>query len=301
MSPQKKKAKSKKTETQKGPAAPSKELLLKAALEAAHEAGKILMGHFKKQLFVREKPDEGLVTQIDLKSEKKIIEILCRYTPYFSFVAEETAPDPNEVSPEGNWIIDPLDGTTNYIHGFPFFCVSIGAHVNGKVVAGVIHHPPMGETYYATRGGGAFLLRKIGNKVVKEKLKVSKTMQLRDSLLTTGFTYRKKRWLHTEMEAFERLSTVVRAIRRPGSAALDLAYTARGIFDGFWERGLSSWDVTAGSLIVEEAGGKVSDFKGDAFDVYGKEILASNSRLHGALSAAIAPESCPIIAENDDF
>lgn len=276
------------------PKHPSKELLLKAALEAAQEAGKILMAHFRKQLLVREKPDEGLVTQIDLKSERKIIEVLCRYTPDFSYVAEESAPDPNEISPEGNWIIDPLDGTTNYIHGFPFFCISIGAHVNGKVLVGVIHHPPFNETYYATRGGGAFVMKKVGNKIVKERLKVSKTAQLRDSLLTTGFTYRKKRWLHTEMEAFERLSTVVRAIRRPGSAALDLAYTARGIFDGFWERGLSSWDVTAGSLIVEEAGGKVTTFKGEAFDVYGKEILASNSRLHSALSSSIAPESCPI-------
>jgi myo-inositol-1(or 4)-monophosphatase len=150
----------------------------------------------------------------------------------------------------------------------------------------VIYHPILKDTYVAVRGGGAF--------VNGRPMRVSKTRRLGDSLLTTGFTYRKDSWLRAEMEAFERLSEVARAVRRPGSAALDLAYTARGVFDGFWERRLSPWDVAAGALLVEEAGGKVTDFQGKSFQISAREILASNGTLHKPLLQAVAPKSCPI-------
>jgi myo-inositol-1(or 4)-monophosphatase len=143
----------------------------------------------------------------------------------------------------------------------------------------VIYHPILRETYVALEGRGAF--------VNGQRIRVSKTRKLKDSLLTTGFTYRKTTWLHEEMNAFERLSRVARAVRRPGSAALDLAYTARGVFDGFWERRLSPWDVAAGALLVQEAGGKVTDFQGKPFNILDSEVLASNGLLHPRLRRAI--------------
>jgi len=163
------------------------------------------------------------------------------------------------------------------------FCVSIAAEWDGKIVAGVIEHPILRETYTATLGGGAFLNGK--------PLRVSATASLGDSLLATGFTYRKTELLHTEMVAFEELSSIARAIRRAGSAALDLAYTARGVFDGFWERRLSPWDIAAGLLLVREAGGRVTDFRGNEDILGSAAILASNGRLHdGLLEAVQTPE-----------
>jgi myo-inositol-1(or 4)-monophosphatase len=155
------------------------------------------------------------------------------------------------------------------------FCVSLAAEWAGEVLAGVIYHPVLKDVYVGIKGKGAFLNGK--------KISVSGTEKISDSLLTTGFTYRKDQWLTEEMGAFEDLSKVARAIRRPGSAALDLAYTARGVFDGFWERRLSPWDIAAGALIVQEAGGQVTNFKGDSFKVESTEILASNGKLHGEL------------------
>jgi myo-inositol-1(or 4)-monophosphatase len=231
------------------------------------------MSHFQKKIRIREKKGAGLVTEADLKSELCCVRMLRKARPDFGFLTEEAPPETGRG--EGQWVIDPLDGTTNFVHGFPMFCVSIAAEWSGEVVAGVIYHPVLKETYVATRGGGATLNG--------HSLRVSKTAQLRNSLLTTGFTYRKDQWLRAEMEAFESLSAIARAVRRPGSAALDLAYTARGVFDGFWERRLSPWDVAAGALIVTEAGGKVTDFRGNPFSIHDKELLASNGLLHPQL------------------
>jgi myo-inositol-1(or 4)-monophosphatase len=245
--------------------------------EAAQASGRVLEKYHRTRKFrVGEKKDAGLVTDADLASEAAAMKILRRAHPEFEMLAEESAPDWKKArTHEGRWIMDPLDGTTNFVHGFPMFCVSIAAEWKGKVVAGVIHHPILGDTYIATRGGGARLNGK--------KLRVSATRQARDALLTTGFTYRKDEWLHAEMAAFEHFARVARAVRRPGSAALDLAYTARGVFDGFWEMRLPPWDVAAGSLLVEEAGGKVTDFAGRAFDINKPEILASNGLIHSTL------------------
>jgi myo-inositol-1(or 4)-monophosphatase len=253
--------------------------ILSTAIEAAHAAGAVLSKNFGGRLRISEKENSSsLVTQVDLAAESAALKRLKRGRPDFSILSEESAP--LSTPAQARWIIDPLDGTTNYIHGFPMFCVSIGAEWEGELVAGVIYHPILKETYSATRGGGAFLDRK--------RLRVSKTQSLRNSLLTTGFTYRKDRWLHTEMKAFEHLSAVARAVRRPGSAALDLAYTARGVFDGFWERRLSPWDVAAGVLLVREAGGQVTDFKGQPYSIENRELLASNRKLHPDLLRAVS-------------
>lgn len=267
------------------------EILQKPMLQAASAAGKVLLRYFEKTFEVREKQQAGLVTNADLEAEAAVIRILKKARPDFGFLAEESGQLQSSRSgaTDGRWIIDPLDGTTNFVHGFPMFCVSIAAEWQGKVVAGLIHHPVLDESTWASSKKGTWLLR--GRK--KRRVKVSSTAKLKGSLLTTGFTYRKQD-LHLEMGPFERLSGIARAIRRPGSAALDLAYTARGVFDGFWERNLSPWDVAAGMLLVEEAGGRVSDFSGEAFQISGSEILASNGLLHESIQKTIQPESCPI-------
>ncbi len=258
--------------------------LRKGVIKASWAAGKVLMKHFGKRLKIDEKKNAGLVTNADFEAEEAAFKVLRRFRPDFSFLAEESAPI--AAPAEGRWILDPLDGTTNFIHGFPMFCVSIAAEWQGAVVAGAIFHPVFKETYWAARGMGAW--------VNKKKLAVSTTSVIRDTLLTTGFTTRREEWLHKEMEAFERLSGVVRAIRRPGSAALDLAYTARGVFDGFWERRLAPWDVAAGGLLVLEAGGRVTNFKGEPFQVDHKEILAGGPGIHRTLLQTIAPDLCLI-------
>ncbi len=257
-------------------------------IAAARASGRVLMKYFGSGKFkVSEKDQAGLVTNADLESERACVRLLKKARPDFGFLTEEATTTLHKIDEvPGRWIIDPLDGTTNFVHGFPMFCVSLAAEWEGEIVVGVIYHPVLKDTYSAIRGKGAYLNGK--------KIKVSRTKQLRDSLLSTGFTYRKDEWLHAEMEAFERLSGIARAIRRPGSAALDLAYTARGVFDGFWERRLSPWDVAAGGLIVQEAGGKVTDFKGNPFKIDDKEILASNSALHEELRNTIDPELCKI-------
>lgn len=269
---------------------PNLKQLTKTMVKAAQASGKVLMRYLGKSIEVREKKGAGLVTEADLASERAAMKILRAYRPDFTMLTEESAPQgearKSEVGPHGRWIIDPLDGTTNFVHGFPMFCVSIGAEWDGEIIAGVIYHPVLKDTYCAWKGGGAFLNGK--------RMHVSKTKTLKDTLLSTGFSYRRDTWLHAEMEAFERLSGVARAIRRPGSAALDLAFTARGVFDGFWERRLSSWDVAAGYLLVTEAGGVVTDFQGQPFRIDGDEILACNRELHLPLLNTIAPELCPI-------
>jgi myo-inositol-1(or 4)-monophosphatase len=264
---------------------------LKAALiKSAHAAGRVLLKYYEMPLQVREKIGAGLVTEADLAAEKAVIKILGKARPDFRFLSEEGNPEGSPGTSRGRWIIDPLDGTTNFVHRFPMFCVSVAAEWDGNIVAGVIYHPVLKETYVATLGGGAFVNGK--------RMHVSTRNCLRDSLLTTGFSYRKEEILHAEMTAFERLSLIARAIRRPGSAALDLAYTARGVFEAFWERRLSPWDVAAGALLVSEAGGRVTDFSGNPFRVEKREILASNSLLHEEIRNIIAPELCSLDEED---
>lgn len=255
-----------------------------AAVSAALAAGRVLRKHFGKPISIREKSNASLVTNADVEAEETCIKLLLKKFPDFGILAEES--DPRRSRGEGRWVIDPLDGTTNFVHRFPMFCVSIAAEWEDKVVVGVIYHPILREMVIAVRGRGATLNGK--------KISVSKTRKLAESLLTTGFTYQKKKLLHAEMGAFERLSQIARAVRRPGSAALDMAYTGRGVFDGFWERNLAPWDVAAGSLIVEEAGGKVTDFQGKPFSIHARELVASNGILHNSLIQTLSPEFCPL-------
>jgi myo-inositol-1(or 4)-monophosphatase len=252
---------------------PSLASIQASAVQAAKEAGKVLLKYFGGELNISEKEGAGLVTNADMEAQMTAVSILRKAFPDFGFLTEEAAPEAAQ-SP-GRWIIDPLDGTTNFVHRFPMFCVSIAAEWNHELTVGVIYHPVLDEIYIGTKGHGAT--------VNGTPLKVSQTDKIENSLLTTGFTYRKDQFLKAEMQAFERLSGKARAIRRPGSAALDLAYTARGVFDGFWERRLSPWDIAAGALIVMEAGGKVTDFEGNPFKLDGGELLASNSKLHNEL------------------
>lgn len=254
----------------------------KAAIEAALKAGAILRKNFGGRLDIREKPGAGLVTQIDIAAENAAMKVLRKACPSFETLAEESGSSASlqkGVTSEGRWVIDPLDGTTNFVHAFPMFCVSIAAEIQSELAVGVIYHPILNDLYVAVRGQGST--------VNGRKIQVSKTKSLRNSLLTTGFTYRKDDWLHQEMVAFEKLSAVARAIRRPGSAALDLAYTARGVFDGFWERRLSPWDVAAGTLLVREAGGTVTDLQGGEFSILGDALLASNGQVHGEILDAV--------------
>jgi myo-inositol-1(or 4)-monophosphatase len=270
---------------------PDPKKLLPGLVRAARASGAILRKYYERQsksgLKISEKMGAGLVTNADIESEKSCVRMLRALRPDFAFLTEEGTVKLKDQNPNarGRWIIDPLDGTTNFVHAFPMFCVSLAAEWDGQVIAAVIEHPILRETYTATLGGGAF--------VNGRRMRVSKTSSLENSLLSTGFTYRKNELLHTEMEAFEELSRVARAIRRPGSAALDLAYTARGIFDGFWERRLSPWDIAAGLLLVREAGGKVTDFAENPDVIHSPAVLASNGVLHGPLLRAIGPRALP--------
>lgn len=265
---------------------PSPQFLLKALTQAALAAGKVLSRYHERAFKVSEKDGAGLVTEVDLASEKAAMRILKRARPDFTFLSEEASPEAARAPEGGRWILDPLDGTTNFVHGFPMFCVSIAAEWKGQILAGVVHAPILRDTYAAAKGLGA--------RINGKPMRVSKTKNLKDSLLTTGFTYRKDEWLRREMEAFERLSGTARAIRRPGSAALDLAYVARGVFDGFWERRLSPWDVAAGLILVEEAGGRVSNFRDQDFDIHCREIIATNGKLHSDLLKSVETDFCPI-------
>ena len=251
----------------------SYEYLLAGAVEAALQAGKVIKKHFTGKIQVREKGKLGLVTNADFEAEEVALKVLKKCEPGFGLLTEETnAKGTNFKDQTGIWIVDPLDGTTNFVHRFPMFCVTVAAFVKNDVVVGVTYHPILDELYTAIRGQGAFMNG--------TRMKVSNTAKIKDSLLSTGFTYHQKKALKTEISSFEKISGSARAVRRPGSAALDLAYTARGVFDGFWERHLSPWDVAAGALLVQEAGGKVSDFTGKKFSPYGVEVLASNGKSH---------------------
>lgn len=248
--------------------------LLEGAVDAAHAAGKVIRKHYTRKLQIKEKPgNQGLVTNADMEAEAVALKILKKCEPRFALLTEETnAKGTMGELQKGMWILDPLDGTTNFIHRYPMFCVTIAAQIGSQVEVAVTYHPILDELYTAIRGRGAFKNGK--------KMQVSRVGEISNSLLSTGFAYSKQNVLPTEMSSFERLSMKARAIRRPGSAALDLAYTACGVFDGFWERHLAPWDMAAGSLLVSEAGGKVTDFDGKKFDHHGSDILASNGKLH---------------------
>jgi myo-inositol-1(or 4)-monophosphatase len=207
------------------------------------------------------------VTRVDKNSEKMLIDGLEKLVPDAGFIAEE-----NTKSNKGNvhnWIIDPLDGTTNFIHGLPCFCISIALMENDEVVIGVIYELNQKECFYAWKNGGAFLNDK--------PIQVSTATRLKDSLLATGFPYYDYKWLDEYMNLFKYFMKNTHGVRRLGSAAADLAYVAAGRLEGFYEYSLKAWDVAAGVLIVTEAGGKVSDFEGGNNYIFGQELVCSNA------------------------
>lgn len=255
------------------------EALHAVADRAAEEAGKILLERFGKAR-VEYKGEIDLVTDADRASEKRIIEIIKEAFPEHGIYAEESGErsSPSRV----RWLIDPLDGTTNYAHGLPLFAVSIAVEVDGKIVAGIVYNPAYREKYTAIRGKGAWLNG--------ERLRVSATSELDKSMLVTGFPYhiRSTGPDQNNLDHFINFSMRSRAVRRLGSAALDLAYVARGSLDGFWEAFLNPWDLAAGWLLVEEAGGKVTDLRGRPLTYEARQILATNGKIHDAMLEVLA-------------
>jgi myo-inositol-1(or 4)-monophosphatase len=245
---------------------------LEVAIEAARAAGEVLRGSFGQRHSVRYKGEVDLVTEADESAERTIKEILRDSFPTYGVLAEESGWLAGEGS--GRWIVDPLDGTTNYAHGLPFFAVSIALERANEVVLGVVHDPIREETYVAERGSGASLNG--------ELLRVSDTAELRRALLVTGFPH-DRREIPDAVELFGRFAMLTQSMRRLGSAALDLCYVAAGRLDAFYERGNQAWDIAAGILLVEEAGGTATDYRGGILSLDGQEIVASNGALHPAM------------------
>jgi myo-inositol-1(or 4)-monophosphatase len=246
---------------------------LEAAISAAREAGGVLREGFGRQHSVRYKGEVDLVTEVDEQAEQVIQEILLGACPSYGMLAEEGGWHSGEE--DARWIVDPLDGTTNYTHGLPIFAVSIALERVGEVVLGMVHDPMREETYVAERGGGATLN--------DEPISVSDTDEPNRALIATGFPYDHDK-MPEALALFGRFAVLTRGIRRLGSTALDLCYVASGRLDGYYERGIWAWDIAAGSLILEEAGGKVTDYRGSELDLEGREIVASNGALHPAMT-----------------
>ncbi len=240
------------------------------AIRAAREAGRIIMRNLGGRMRVGFKGKFNLVTRTDHEAEKTVVRLIRRRHPDHGIVAEEGhgLRERRQIQ----WYVDPLDGTTNYAHGFPSFCVSIGLEISGEMVLGVVFDPFHRELFEARKGKGAFLNGR--------RISVSRTARLGRSLVVTGFNWKS---LPENLRHFARFSMKVEGVRRTGSAALDLCYVAMGRFDGFWELMLSPWDVAAGAVVVREAGGRLSDFSGKHFSVYSREILASNGRVHAQM------------------
>lgn len=243
------------------------ELLTKQVTNITRGVGGFLKNEIKKinPADIETKGLNNFVTYVDKKAEERIVSELGRLLPEAGFIAEENADlQKNAIY---NWIIDPLDGTTNFIHNVPLFSISIALVKNDELLLGVVYEVNLQECFYAWKNGGAFLNG--------HKISVSSCEHLKDSLLATGFPYHDYNRLDAYIELFTELMKSTHGIRRLGSAAVDLAYTACGRFDGFYEYGLNSWDVAAGALIVKEAGGVVTDFAGGENYIYGSEMMAS--------------------------
>jgi myo-inositol-1(or 4)-monophosphatase len=256
---------------------------LAAAVAVADAAGRVLLEHQRRGFEIATKAHRiDLITDADRASEALVVGELQRRYPEDSILAEEGGA--RDGASDRRWIIDPLDGTTNFAHGYPFYCVSIGLEIAGHIAVGVVHAPALGETFTATRGGGASLHTADG---ARHQLHVSPVVELSRALLVTGFPYDIAERGERPFDLFRRFVLAAQAVRRDGSAALDLCYLAAGRFDGFWEANLKPWDLAAGTLIATEAGARFSDFHGNQYTIYGTELVASNGALHAAMVATI--------------
>jgi myo-inositol-1(or 4)-monophosphatase len=247
--------------------------MLNFAIQTAREAGKILADKFGRALQVSNKGDIDLVTEADLAAERLIVERIRSYHPRHRILTEESGDvaEAGSATDAHKWIIDPLDGTTNYAHGYPVFCVSIALEHEGRIVVGVVYDPARDELFAAERGEGATLNGR--------RVRVSETDELNRALICTGFPYDVR--TRTDFARhFRDFIMQAQSVRRDGAAALDLAYVAAGRFDGFYEEGLRPWDVAAGVLLVEEAGGRITHYDGSPFHIYKPPIAASNGLVH---------------------
>lgn len=253
--------------------------IFRTAAQAALKAGHILAGLYHKPHQVRYKGEIDLVTEADVAAEKCILDMFAAQCPAISILSEESHPVYRDVPQEPVWIIDPLDGTTNFAHGFPWFAVSIAYAEKGKSLAGVIYAPMQDELFFSCKGCGAWLNG--------EKIEVSGTAELLKSLLATGFPYDVREKPDAVLAALRKFLTRSQGVRRAGAAALDLAYVACGRLDGFWEIKLKPWDTAAGLLLVEEAGGMVTDFRGGPYSPFVPELASSNGLIHAEMTALL--------------
>jgi myo-inositol-1(or 4)-monophosphatase len=245
------------------------------------QAGAIQMARRASGFRVDKKGTIDLVTEVDLECERLCRAVLAERFPDHDILAEELSRDPGQPSRSSHrWVFDPLDGTTNYAHGLPIFCSSLALQIDGRTVVGAVYDPTRAELFTAERGAGAFLNG--------ERLHVSESAALIDALLVTGFPYDVHKQTADLVTMFAAFLGRARAVRRLGSAALDLCYIAAGRFDGYWEQHLWPWDVAAGALIVTEAGGAVTGMDGSEFDPAAAHLVASNGRVHGAMLEVIA-------------
>lgn len=255
----------------------SRRKFLKTAIRAARAAGEIQKKGMGKAHDIQFKGEINLVTEVDKACEKKIHRILSDAFPDHDFLMEESGAANR--SSDYKWIVDPLDGTTNYAHGYPCFCVSIALEHRGKVILGVVYNPNLDELFAAELGRGATLNGK--------KIRVSKTRGLKRAMLATGFAYNIHTAKQKDFAPFIQFLKQVQAIRRDGAAAVDICYVACGRFDGFWELELYPWDVAAATLILKEAGGRSSLFDGSPLDIYRRQIVCSNGILHPSMVAML--------------
>jgi myo-inositol-1(or 4)-monophosphatase len=244
--------------------------VLEFAVELALESGRIQKKRFAEAHSIQHKGEINIVTDVDMECQERILNLISMRYPDDDVISEEK--DNLFEGEKNRWIIDPIDGTTNYAHGYPFFCTSIAYEVEGDVACGVVYNPIFDELFFARKGKGTYLNG--------QRLTVSATSHMKQSLLVTGFPYDLNSSNHNNIDHFVAFLYEAQAVRRDGSAALNLAYVAAGRFDGFWELKLNPWDTAAGLLIVQEAGGKVTDFDGEPFDIYKGQLVASNGQIH---------------------
>lgn len=259
-----------------------RETLLEAAVSASKKAGALLRTYAGSGFRVEYKNPINLVTDADRAAEQCVIDQIRTYFPSHRFLAEERGRVEETPSPY-LWIIDPLDGTTNFAHGYPAYCVSIGLEYEGRCVLGAVFDPTRDELFTASEHEGAQLNGR--------PIHVSETTALNNSLLVTGFAYDIRETKRNNLDHFVKFALKAQGLRRTGSAALDLCYVAAGRFDGFWEVRLNPWDMAAGSVIVREAGGRLTNFSGRDLSIYGQELVASNGQIHEAMLTVLNQES----------
>jgi len=257
--------------------------MLTIAVKAARRAGNIINRGARDLdlLTVTAKGPKDFVSEVDRAAEAAIVDTLHAAYPDHAILAEEGTSRDKNANADYTWIIDPLDGTTNFLHGFPQYCVSIALSHKGTITQGVIYDPVRNDLFTASRGRGAFLNDR--------RIRVSKRQHLRDCLIGTGFPFRDGTNLDTYLAMMRSMTQQAAGLRRPGAAALDLAYVAAGYYDGFFEIGLNPWDVAAGSLLVLEAGGLIGDLAGEGDYVYGGEVIAATPRIFAQMVKILAP------------